>query len=38
MDTHHATVVGKSDAEAQNFSVPGVAENAGAAFNTSEKA
>jgi stalled ribosome rescue protein Dom34 len=37
MDTHHATVVGKSDAEAQNFSVLGHAENAGATFNTSEK-
>ena len=37
MDTHHATVVGKPDAEAQNFSVLGVAENAGATFNTSEK-
>ena len=37
MDTHHATVVGRLDAEAQNFSVPGHAENAGADFNTSEK-
>lgn len=37
MDTHHATVVGRSDAEAQNFSVLGVSENAGATFNTSEK-
>lgn len=37
MDTHHATVLGKSDAEAQNFSVLAHAENAGATFNTSEK-
>ena len=37
MDTHHATVVGKLDPEAQNFSVLGTAENAGATFNTSEK-
>ena len=37
MDSHHATVVGKLDAEVQNFSVLGHAENAGADFNTSEK-
>ena len=37
MDTHHATVVGKLDADAQNFSVLGYAENAGADHNTSEK-
>ncbi|HEY8689863.1 MAG TPA: hypothetical protein VIM07_11565 [Chitinophagaceae bacterium] len=37
MDTHHATVVGRLDAEAQNFSVLGYAENAGAETNTSEK-
>ena len=37
MDTHHATVIGKLDAEAQNFSVLGHAENTGASFNTSEK-
>jgi stalled ribosome rescue protein Dom34 len=37
MDTHHATVIGKLDAEALNFSVLGVAENAGASFNSSEK-
>lgn len=37
MDTHHATVVGKLDVEAQNFSVLGVVENAGATFNSSEK-
>ncbi|MEP6465518.1 MAG: hypothetical protein ABJB05_04400 [Parafilimonas sp.] len=37
MDLHHATIVGKPDAEAENFSVLGAAENAGADFNTSEK-
>ena len=37
MDTHHATVVGRLDEEALNFSVLGVAENAAATFNTSEK-
>lgn len=37
MDTHYATVVGRADAEALNFSVLGHAENAGATFNTSEK-
>ena len=37
MDTHHATVVGRLDPEAQNFSVLGYAENAGAETNTSEK-
>ncbi len=37
MDTHHATIVGKLDAEAVNFSIVGFAENAGASFNTSEK-
>jgi stalled ribosome rescue protein Dom34 len=37
MDSHHATVVGKPDAEAENFSVLGYAENAGTGFNTSEK-
>lgn len=37
MDTHHATVVGKLDAEAKNFNVLGYAENAGAEHNTSEK-
>jgi stalled ribosome rescue protein Dom34 len=37
MDTHHATIVGKLDAEAKNFSVLGHAENVGATFNTSEK-
>ena len=37
MDTHHATVVGRAGAEAENFNVIGVAENEGATFNTSEK-
>ena len=37
MDTHHATVVGKLDPEAKNFSVLGHAENAGPGFNSSEK-
>jgi hypothetical protein len=37
MDTHHATIVGRLDEEALNFSVLGMAENAGATFNTSEK-
>lgn len=37
MDSHHATVVGKPDAEAENFSILGHAKNAGAGFNTSEK-
>jgi stalled ribosome rescue protein Dom34 len=37
MDSHHATVVGKPDAQAENFSVLGHAVNAGAEFNTSEK-
>ena len=37
MDNHHATVVGKLDAEAKNFSLLGHAENAGPGFNSSEK-
>ena len=37
MDSHHATVVGKPDPEAQNFSVLGHVENAGAGTNSSEK-
>ena len=37
MDTHHATVVGRIDAETDSFSVLSHAENAGATFNTSEK-
>ena len=37
MDTHHATVIGKPDAEAENFTVLGYAGNAGAEANTSEK-
>ena len=37
MDTHHATVVGRANADTSDFSVLGHAENAGAEFNTSEK-
>ena len=37
MDTHHATVVGRANADTLDFSVLGYAENAGAEFNTSEK-
>ena len=37
MDTHHATIVGKLEAEAVNFSVLGYAGNAGSENNTSEK-
>ena len=37
MDTRHATIVGRLDAEAQNFSFIGNVENAGADHNTSEK-
>ena len=37
MDTHHATVIGRSVAETQSFSVLGYADNAGAEPNTSEK-
>ena len=37
MDTHHATIVGRANADTQDFSVLGHAENAGAEFNTSEK-
>lgn len=37
MDTHHATIVGRLDAETDSFSVLGHKDNAGASFNTSEK-
>jgi hypothetical protein len=37
MDSHHPTVVGKPDAEAEDFNILGHVENAGADFNTSEK-
>jgi stalled ribosome rescue protein Dom34 len=37
MDTHHATIVGRANADTLDFSVLGHAENAGAEFNTSEK-
>jgi len=37
MDTHHATVVGRANAATEDFTVLGVAGNAGAEHNTSEK-
>jgi hypothetical protein len=37
MDTHHATVLGRANADSENFTVVGVAGNAGAEHNTSEK-
>ena len=37
MDTHHATVVGRENAETTDFTVIGNFENSGAQFNTSEK-
>ena len=37
MDTHHATVVGKANAGIAVFSILGLAGNAGAEHNTSEK-
>ena len=37
MDTHHATVVGRANAETENFTILAVAGNAGAEHNTSEK-
>ena len=37
MDTHHATVVGRINAETEIFSVLGSAVNSGAEHNTSEK-
>lgn len=37
MDSHHATVVGRANADSENFTVVGVAGNAGAEHNTSEK-
>jgi stalled ribosome rescue protein Dom34 len=37
MDTHHATVIGRANADTENFSVLAVAGNAGAEHNTSEK-
>jgi len=36
-DTHHATVVGRENAETTDFTVISHSENAGAEFNTSEK-
>jgi stalled ribosome rescue protein Dom34 len=37
MDSHHATVVGRVNADAEDFTVLAVADNAGAEHNTSEK-
>ena len=37
MDTHHATLVGRANADTENFTVLAVAGNTGAAHNTSEK-
>jgi stalled ribosome rescue protein Dom34 len=37
MDTHHATIVGRINAETEIFSVLGLAVNLGAEHNTSEK-
>jgi stalled ribosome rescue protein Dom34 len=37
MDTHQATVVGRANADTENFTVLAVAGNAGAEHNTSEK-
>src|SRR5213075_1097959 len=37
MDTHQATVIGRANADTENFTVLAVAGNAGAEHNTSEK-
>ena len=37
MDTHQATVVGRANVDAEDFTVLGTAGNAGAEHNTSEK-
>ena len=37
MDNHHATVVGRANAATENFTVLGLAGNAGAEHNSSEK-
>ena len=37
LDTHHATVIGRANADAEDFTVLAVAGNAGAEHNTSEK-
>ena len=37
LDTHHATVVGRANADIEDFTVLAVAGNAGAEHNTSEK-
>ena len=37
MDTHHATVIGRANADTEDFTVLAVAGNAGAEHNSSEK-
>ncbi|MES1215917.1 MAG: hypothetical protein ABUT20_10395 [Bacteroidota bacterium] len=37
MDTHHATIVGRGNVNTEDFTVLGIAANAGAEHNTSEK-
>ena len=37
MDTHHATVVGRANADTEDFTVLAVAGNSGAEHNSSEK-
>lgn len=37
MDSHHAVVIGKANAEATEFKVLGSADNSGAEHNSSEK-
>ena len=37
MDSHHATVVGRENADTQDFSILGHAKNAGAGSNSNEK-
>ena len=37
MDTHHATVIGRANADTEDFTVLAVAGNEGAEHNTSEK-
>ena len=37
MDTHHATVVGRANADTEDFTILAVAGNSGAEHNTSEK-
>ncbi len=37
MDSHHATVAGRENADAADFTVIGHSENTGAEFNTRKK-